>query len=497
MTSSAAVLYTRVSSREQVQEGFSLDAQSKLLRDYAERQGFQIVQAFEDVETAKTTGRKQFGAMVTFLRRNRSCRVLIVEKTDRLYRNFRDSLTLEDLDINIHFVKEGEVLSKDSKSYAKFIHDLRVAMARNYSGNLSEEVVKGMREKAAQGTYPGRAPFGYRNLRETRTIEVHPRHAPITQHAFELYASGRFSLKSLSNEIQRTHGTVISKTNLEKMLKNPFYIGTFRFKGSVYRGKHAPIVSVDLFETVQSVLGGHNRPKYRKLHIPFRGILSCARCGCTVTGELKKGKYVYYRCSGGRGPCDLPRFTEREIAEKLGALLKNISIPEPVVRTIAESLERVHVGMRKKAVDEREGLKRQLAKVQQTMDAAYEDKLVGNIPVEFWNRKQTDWLTEERRLKERIEEGGSGGTDEGLRDARRILELAQKAHSLYLARKPAGQADLLKMVLWNCKTDGLSLYPAYRKPFDLICQRVKTNEWSGREDSNLRPPGPEPVSATY
>jgi hypothetical protein len=112
-------------------------------------------------------------------------------------------------------------------------------------------------------------------------------------------------------------------------------------------------------------------------------------------------------------------------------------------------------------------LKRQLAEIQQTMDAAYEDKLVGNIPTEFWNRKQTGWLTEERRLKERIEEVGSGGTGERLLDARRILELAQNAHSLYLARRPAEQADLLKMVLWNCKTDGVSLYPAYRKLFDL------------------------------
>src|ERR1700679_2325838 len=109
-----------------------------------------------------------------------------------------------------------------------------------------------------------------------------------------------------------------------------------------------------------------------------------------LTGELKKGKYVYYRCNRGRGPCDLFRFTEREIAEKLGDLLKNISIPGSVVRTIAESLERVHLGMRKRAADEQQGLNRQLAKIQQTMDTAYEDKLVGNISLEFWNRKQTD-----------------------------------------------------------------------------------------------------------
>jgi DNA invertase Pin-like site-specific DNA recombinase len=173
MTYRSGVIYTRVSSREQEQEGFSLDAQSKLLREYAERNGLKTVRTFEDVETAKTAGRKQFGEMITFLKRNGMCRTLLVEKTDRLYRNFKDAVTLEELDIEIHFVKEAQVLSRDSKSQVKFMHDIRLAVARNYSENLREEVNKGMYEKASQGTYPARAPFGYRNNKEKRTIEIH------------------------------------------------------------------------------------------------------------------------------------------------------------------------------------------------------------------------------------------------------------------------------------------------------------------------------------
>ena len=68
------------------------------------------------------------------------------------------------------FVKEGEILSKNAKSHVKFMHDIRLAIARHYSENLREEVKKGMREKAEQGAYPGHAPFGYRNNRTTRTI---------------------------------------------------------------------------------------------------------------------------------------------------------------------------------------------------------------------------------------------------------------------------------------------------------------------------------------
>ena len=73
-----------------------------------------------------------------------------------------------------------------------------------------------------------------------------------------------------------------------------------------------------------------------------------------------------------------------------------------------------------------------------------------------------------------------------------FLELAQNAHSLYLTRKPTEQAELLRNVLLNCSIDAVSLYPSYRSPFDLIANRAENAEWSGREDSNLRPPGPEP-----
>src|ERR1019366_7234668 len=162
MTPRTAVIYARVSSREQHEEGFSIEAQVKFLRAAASKDGFEIVREFIEVESAKAAGRKQFAEMVAFFKRNRTCRNLLVEKTDRLYRNQRDALTLEDLDIEIHFVKENETLSRDAKSQIKFMHDIRLAMARNYSENLREEVKKGMGEKSSQGTYPGRAPFGYR-----------------------------------------------------------------------------------------------------------------------------------------------------------------------------------------------------------------------------------------------------------------------------------------------------------------------------------------------
>jgi site-specific DNA recombinase len=126
-----AVSYSRVSSKDQEREGYSIPAQLKLLREYAPRTGMETIHEFVDIETAKTTGRKNFGDMVRFLEQNRNCRTVIVEKTDRLYRNFKDYLTLEDLGVEIHLVKEGQIISKDSRSQAKFMHGIQVLMARN------------------------------------------------------------------------------------------------------------------------------------------------------------------------------------------------------------------------------------------------------------------------------------------------------------------------------------------------------------------------------
>ncbi len=151
-----AVIYARVSSKDQEREGYSIPAQLKLLRDYAVRNEMQIVREFIDVETAKTPGRKRFNEMVHFFQQNGNSLCVIVEKTDRLYRNFRDCVTLEDLEVEIHLAKEGQVIEKNARSQAKLVHGIQVVIARNYIDNLREEVRKGMREKAEQGIYPSR-----------------------------------------------------------------------------------------------------------------------------------------------------------------------------------------------------------------------------------------------------------------------------------------------------------------------------------------------------
>ena len=159
-----AVIYARVSSKEQEREGFSIPAQLDLLRNYARQQGMVVLQEFVESESAREGGRTQFGNMLAFLKKSRNrCHTILVEKTDRLYRNIGDYASVDDSGVTIHFVKEASVLSPNSRSSDQLIHGIKVLMARNYSQNLGEETLKGMLQKAKSGLYPSCAPAGYRN----------------------------------------------------------------------------------------------------------------------------------------------------------------------------------------------------------------------------------------------------------------------------------------------------------------------------------------------
>jgi len=179
-----ACYYIRVSSAEQ-EQGFSLDAQVRAAREYAAAHGLKPVKEFADIESAMLAGRTQFTAILAYLKRNRSCQAIVVEKTDRLYRNLKDWVEVDELmqavDLTVHRYKEGSVLTSDSRSHEKIIHGIKVLMAKNFIDNLSEEVKKGMNEKARQGHFPGLAPVGYRNNPATKVLDVDPERAPLVR----------------------------------------------------------------------------------------------------------------------------------------------------------------------------------------------------------------------------------------------------------------------------------------------------------------------------
>ena len=215
---------------------------------------------------------------------------------------------------------------------------------------------------------------------------------------------------------------------------------------------------------------------YRKHEFAFTGLLHCAYDKCAITAEFKKNRYTYYRCTGYRGKCDLPRFREADLGDRLAITLRDIHIPDDVLIQLEKSL--LTDKGREEAIRKEQGerLRQRLSAVRQRLDKAYLDKLDGKVTEEFWNRKSAEWLSEEQHVLSALH-SLEQATPERMLDAIRTLELANKAYFLYLKQEPAEKAKLLKMVLLNCGIDATSVYPTYRKPFDLIFPRAKNEEW--------------------
>ncbi len=482
-----AVLYARVSSKDQEREGFSIPAQLKLLRQYAREQHLTIVREFVDVETAKQSGRGGFGEMIAALKTDASCRTILVEKTDRLYRNIKDWMTVDDLDVTIHFVKENAVVSKDSRSSEKFLHGIKVLMAKNYVDNLSEEVKKGLLEKAEQGHWPSRAPVGYVDNLATHRIEVDRTRGPMIAKLFEWYASGQYSLKPLTAKAHAaglTHprsGRRMMKAEIHRILQNPIYTGDFRWHGRLFHGSHEPLVARDTFAAVQAVLNRKPRARYPKQRHAFMGLLTCARCGCAMTAERKKGKYTYYRCTAFRGRCGNAYIREEQLADLLRGVVDKIQLPGRVAELITHRLRASQADLER--ARERTSVRlldRQRA-LQAKIDRGYDDYVEGRISDALWRRKSAEWETELATVNAELSALDRPATA-FVATGERTIELVKRAGILYKTKDPAEQRRVLDSVLSNCTFDRGSVCPTYKKPFDLFARASETGEWRGRRD---------------
>ena len=489
-----AVIYARVSSKEQA-EGYSIDAQLDLLRPYALAEGLQVVNEYVDEETAKKAGRTRFGEMVNYLGDNPDVRVVLCEKTDRLYRNLRDYVTIDELDLEIHLVRENEILTKDSNSHQKFFHGIKVLMARNYIDNLSEEVKKGMAKKAESGTWPGYAPLGYVNVvvGDKHKIDVDKERVAVIPKVFRWYASGRYSLQAVATMatdagLRSRNGKVLTKSRIEALLKNPFYTGIFVWKGTTYQGDHPPMISTGLFERTQLAFKSRDRSTRKSRHdFAYTGLLKCSHCGCAITAELKKGKYIYYHCTGGKGNCPVPRITEKELEGLFGPLVQAVRIDETIAGWIREALRESHKDEKEYHNGCIEALDRRHKVIQDRVDRIYVDNLDGKVTEEFWERKSEEWLAEQIRIRASIAEHERANVSY-LEDGVTIIELAQNAYSMWLRRNRPERRQLLDILLSNCTFDGVSLYPTYRKPFCWLAEGPSRINWQAWQDLNPQPP---------
>lgn len=481
MYDARCLIYTRVSSDEQRQKGYSLDFQYKEILEYCKKQGLTVVKHFTESHTAKKPGRPEFNNMLDFAHKKK-INNLIFLKNDRASRNPVDSAALsymaEHQGFLIHLIQDNLVLSKMSRPQDFLIFEINNGFSNLYSRNLSVEVSSKMREKAEQGFYPSHAMVGYKTIKINKRayLEIDEEKAPYIREIFKLYSTGYYSYRSLAAEM-RKRGFMISKcvkcgkTNIEKILCNPIYMGDFIWNGKRYTGKHDPIISKELFYYCQQIIKEKTTTSRSTKHnFLFSGILTCKHCGCSLVGELKKGKYIYYHCTGNRGGTCKKHYLKENIAENYFIdILKKIKVSD-------EGYEIITKFVKDKVNEENEFAKDQIQQTQIKIDKVKErlNKLFtvwidGKIDDDLYNKKSAEFQTELDALDYRLTSLNKSDV-EVINFSKKILELFKAAPELYLRGSIKTKQDLIKLLCSNFLWDGENVHITIKKAFQPLVE---------------------------
>jgi site-specific DNA recombinase len=464
--------YIRVSTPRQGQ-GVSLQAQKDAIERHSQRYGLNIVQWFEERETAAKGGRRIFTEMLQGLRSGKVAG-LVLHKIDRGARNLKDWADLGELvdrGVEIHFANES--LDLNSRG-GRLSADIQAVVAADYIRNLREEVRKGFYGRLKQGLYPLPAPLGYLNKGGGKRKELDPESAPLVKKAFELYASGRYNLDELVEELygqglRKRGGGRVTRSTLDDLLKNPFYIGLIRIRtsGETFPGVHEALVKKSSFDRVQLILSG-KAGRGTQLHdFLFRRLFRCKHCGRSLSGEKQKG-HVYYRCHSKR--CPTTGIREEAIEEKILQCLSRLEFSEADRQLLAGEADRLRDEKEVERANLEKTLSLRLHKVEVSLDRltdAYIDQAIDKM---IFERRKNALLREQKDLEENL-----GATQEGTRSVvDQLCEFFELAGSAYLEYKlgfPEQKRHLLKIITSNRLVDGKRVDISLLSPFEEIANR--------------------------
>ena len=308
-----AILYCRVSTKEQVDEGNSLVTQEKACREYARKNNYEVIQVFvEQGESAKSADRTQLQLLLRYVAdKKNGVNAVIIYKIDRLSRNTDDYSQIRLL------LKRYGVEIKSTSEYfentptGRFMENIIANVAQFDNDVRAERCKGGMMEAVKDGRYVWTAPVGYKNGRIGGQANIMPSDmAPMVEKAFKMVASHTYPTEEIRVKLTKEglrlpNGKPVSKGYFYKMLRNKLYTGIIQKFDITKMGAFQPLISEETFEQAQRTLRtkGWKVPQYKYDNPVFplrRFVLNPNER--KLTGSLSKGnggKYPYYRFMDG------------------------------------------------------------------------------------------------------------------------------------------------------------------------------------------------------
>ena len=385
-----AIIYVRVSTKEQVDEGNSLSTQEKMCREYANKSEYEVAEVFvEQGESAKTADRTELQKLLAYCAdKKNNINAVIIYKVDRLSRSVDDYSYLRLL-----LKKYGVEIKSTSESFGnnpvgRFMENTMANIAQFDNDIRSERCAGGMKDAMRDGRYVWMAPIGYDNVRvaSKATIAINPKLGPLIYRAFELIGSNIYPTEEV-RRIMTQEGLVgksgkpITKGYFYDLLKNELYAGWIVKFGERHKGLFNPIVSEELFNQVQRVLKhkGRKHSAYITDHpdFPLRKFVTNEE-GKKLTGSWSKGRnkrFAYYRFGGKDSNYNRDKFQEDfgKYMDKYGLDEKHFTKLKGLVR---DNLIKATQGQRKEV----ENLKKHIKELTDKQSGIIKKNLDGIIP---------------------------------------------------------------------------------------------------------------------
>lgn len=407
------IIYIRTSTLRQGTEGVSLEVQEREALQLAKSRFLPVREIVVETETAAKVGRPKFNRVIREIHEGRADG-LIVHKLDRGSRNSQDWADISkllDQGLEVYSVRESVDLQSRG---GRLVGDMLAAVAADYVRNLRDETKKGIVGRLKQGLWPFGAPLGYVNNGKGQPKTIHPITGPLVSLAFDLYATGEYTLKALRRELyarglRTSKGKQIAKNAVSQMLSNPFYTSllVLRSTGEAFLGVHEPLITQSLFDQVQDVLAGRFRRKPGRHFFLYRGEVACRSCSHRLIGERQKG-HIYYRCHS-KG-CAGTSIREERLNEAVRGGLENFGLFIETYPELADVLRKEIADQQQNRATILQGLLLQRGKFEERLNAATDAVIDGIIDKEVFTAKKRELLEAQARVEEKIAEYESGAT---------------------------------------------------------------------------------------
>ena len=488
-----SVILARVSTEEQKDAGNSLPAQIKRMREYCSRKGIEVSEEFSFDESAYKLKRNELDAILRRIYKNKDKIAVCFDKVDRFSRNVFDKrvavlyeLAMKD-QIELHFASDNLVITSNISATEKFHFGINLGLAKYYSDAISDNTRRAFEQKRRNGEITGPPPIGYRSVpldpaKRTRSnVVLDPETAHIVRLMFELYATGQHSINTLWAEAKRhslrgKNGKIIARSVIETILKNEFYYGVAysRKYNKRYPHRYETLISKELFEQCQQVLRGRARhpSKLKSRPFVFQGIVRCKKCGCLMSPELKKGRYIYYSCTNARKDiCSEKVFVREEVLlEQVGGVFSAFGcIPEDVQQQLVSSLRMAHEGEKVFHRQELNRIQLEYDRTQSRIDNLINLRLDQSITPDDYDRKLQELKDQQYHLGLDLERHTRADHQYHIHVGT-VLSLARRVGEIFESSEIEEKRAILNFLLQNPVVEGKKLEFSLKKPFDTVLE---------------------------